>query len=187
MRIRDIMLAAITAAVVAAPAVAQVAPATQAAELDRRYIDPINGYSLRPPADAERKRETSRARLISWVHRDAKSRAIVWTLSVGQVFETHDNVDLEPYSKALADRLKREQLFESKKVRLSTLSERPAIDMEGAIGGDFNLYQRQVWVLAEPNRFLVIMLTGPLDAAGSLGAMMDQVLQTLEEIGRAHV
>jgi hypothetical protein len=175
-----LLTASVVACLAAAAAAQEKATTKTSVPLDRVYIDPINGYSLKPPAGTERKKETNRARLVSWIRRDATTNAIVWTLSVGQVFEQKDELDLDVYAKALAERLKRDQLFEVSKTTVGKLADKPAIDLVGNVGEGFNLYQRQVWVLAEPNRFLVFMISGPRDGADALTSIMDAVLGTLD-------
>ena len=51
-------------------------------ELGRLYIDPLNGFSLRPPVDTARTRTTASSRLVTWTRRDEKTGAVLWMLSV---------------------------------------------------------------------------------------------------------
>ena len=96
----------ILAVLVAASVVVPLAVEARGEEaLGRRYTDPVNGFSLRPPLDAERVRQTSPALLVSWRKRDPDRNAVLRTLSVLRAVEKRPMGDLGTYSKALADKL----------------------------------------------------------------------------------
>ena len=42
------------------------------------------------------------------------------------------------------------------------------------------MWKRQVWILAEPDRFLIVMITGPVGSKTQLDQISQAVLETLE-------
>jgi len=149
-------------------------------ELDKRYVDPMHGFSLRPPAGTERRREFSAAKLVSWALRDEKSGAVVWTLTVLQAVEGKPVTDLKPYAEALADKLRTEENFHMEKdFVLGPVAGKAAIDLRGLTGG-VQMWQRQVWVLAEPKRFLIVMISGSETMKAELDDVCSRVLATLQ-------
>ena len=62
------------------------AGAAEEAKLGARHIDPVNGFSLCPPAGVELIRGVGKARLAKWVMRDAKTGAIAWQLIVSKEY-----------------------------------------------------------------------------------------------------
>ena len=173
-------------------------------ELDRRYIDPLNGFSLRPPAGLERTRETGSARLVSWQKRDPDRGAVLWTFSVLRAAgASNRQIDLKHFAEALADKLRVEESYRVESSELSTLAGKPAIYLRGTTGGVGKFWQKQVWVQVRPpqvasasrpaatmepgeaagdraGQFLVVVMTGPADMKDSLEALSNRVLETLE-------
>ena len=115
--------------------------------LARRYVDSLHGFSLRPPTGVERIRETAGARLVRWQRRDPERNAVLWTLSVLRAVASGRNIDLEPYSEALAEKLRREENFRAESIGLAPVAGRAAIHLEGMTGGAGRFWQRQTWVL----------------------------------------
>jgi len=151
-----------------------------AVELDRRYIDTLNGFSLRPPAEVERKREFSASRIVYWQKRDPKTNAIAWTLSVLRAAESNENIDLAPYSKALAEKLQKNNDYKISSTELGKVGDKPAILFAGVTGGSIQWWQRQSWVLVEPGRFLVFAMAGPEDSKANLDKIYSEVLGTVQ-------
>ena len=186
----------ILAVLVAASVVVPLAVEARGEEaLGRRYTDPVNGFSLRPPLDAERVRQTSPALLVSWRKRDPDRNAVLWTLSVLRAVEKRPMGDLGTYSKALADKLRGEQNYKVDSVALPKVAGLPGISFKGVTGGVGRFYQEQVWVLshkgkvdpqakpgdeAEPTEFLVLVINGPADMEKELSAVLSKVVGTLE-------
>ena len=46
------------------------------------YIDPVRGFSLRPPVNTTRLRMTSANRLVVWTRRQGPNAPILWRLSL---------------------------------------------------------------------------------------------------------
>ncbi|MCK4602558.1 MAG: hypothetical protein KAU28_08840, partial [Phycisphaerae bacterium] len=172
----------ILAGVMAAGAAGQAAEKNeiQTVELGKRYVDPLHGFSLRPPAGTDRQRQRVAARLVSWTKRDPRTGAIAWTLSVLKVTETNEKIELKPYSQALAKKLQTQENFREVTTELAPVAGKAAIHLRGVSGGSLGLWQRQVWVLTKARKFLIIKITGPVDMKDRLDAICGAVLATLE-------
>lgn len=147
--------------------------------LGQRYTDPLHGFSLRPPAETERIRQSSPGLLVSWHKRDAATGAIAWTLGVAETIEPSEPSDLRQYATALRQKLQNEQNFQVESEAIKPVAGRPAIHLQGITGGGLRLWQRQVWVQAQPQRFLVFIASGPETRKDDLDKLMDSVLATL--------
>ena len=152
---------------------------TETIELGKRHVDRLHGFSLRLPATSERKREFSAAKLMTWLQRDEKSGAILWSLTVLREVEAKEEFDIEPYSRALADKLRLEENFKIESIKLTPVAGKAAIHLRGETAG-LRLWQRQVWVWARPGEFLVLKITGALGIKDRLDLICDRVLGTLE-------
>lgn len=153
--------------------------AAQTVELGKRYIDLSHGFSLRPPLDTVRRRGFSTARLVSWSRKEAKTGAILWTLSVRQIMAKDKSADLRKYSRELETRLIREKKFMVESVKIVSIAGKGAINVKGITGGLIHLWERQVWILAEPGRFLVFAMAGPPDMSKQLDKICDEILTTV--------
>ncbi len=151
-------------------------------KLGKRYIDQLRGFSLRPPAGTQRLRKPSPSLLVSWVRRDAKTGAIAWTLSIQQAIEKQKDLNLKAYAKALEQKLTLEQNLRVESSKLAPTAGKPGIHIRGEIAGRGKLWQRQVWLLAEPQRFLIFSITGPAATKATLEKVMDAALGTLRVI-----
>ena len=149
-------------------------------ELGRRYFDQLYGYSFCPPADSQRIREVTTKPQMSWVYRDEKTGAIAWTLRVVQAATAAEKIDLVPYSKALADKLRSDENFQVDSVEVAPLAGKAAMHFRGVVGGELRLWQRQVWVLTGPGHFLIFRVFGPVDLKERLDAMCEAVVNTLQ-------
>jgi len=156
-----------------------LARADETVVLGKRYVDSLHGFSLRPPVGTERKRGFSPSRLVSWSRRDPASGAIVWTLTVLHATERKKQIDLGPYSKALADKLRKEDNFKMESLELSPVAGKPAIHLRGLTAG-VKMWQRQVWILARPSQFLIVMISGPETIKDRLETICRRVLGTLQ-------
>jgi hypothetical protein len=154
--------------------------------LDRRYVDRLNGFSLRPPAGTERQHTPVGSRLVSWVRRDPETEAIAWTLSVLRVVTDKPEIDLDAYAKQLAERLETEDRMEIRLQRVARAAGQPAMRFAGVTRGAIPLYRHQVWMVApsedpdDPVVFLILTISGPEDNADRLDAILNQVLTTMQ-------
>jgi len=182
-----LMMCVVTAVVLGtAWAPASAAPSL---ELAARHVDKINGFSLRPPAGAVRRREYSPSRLVSWTRRDKATGAINMTLVVLKATSATKKIDLKTYAAQLKTKLAREQQWYIDRIRITTVGGKGAIDMSG-LGGitGLGIWQRQVWILVGEGQFLILAVSGPKGPKKDKGrnvhldALYDKVLASMELI-----
>ncbi len=180
-KIRCLLGASVLACVAAICIIAtgQDKPVEEKIELDKRYVDTLRGFSLRPPAGTERRRDRVAARLVSWSKRDEESGAIAWTLSVLQATNDQKNIDMKKYAETLKRQLEQGEDFRNVTTELSPVANKAAIHIRGVAAG-VQMWQRQVWILASAGRFLIIKITGPKNNADQLDKICDAVLATVE-------
>ncbi|MFP4107349.1 MAG: hypothetical protein ACLFVU_14860 [Phycisphaerae bacterium] len=158
-----------------------LASSLTAAELRKiPYSDPLHGFSLRPPEDTEQRREFSPTMLVSWVKRDPKTEATVWTLGVQRVVEKNEDIDLKDYARELRDKLQQGQSFKVDRLATGTVVRKPAIIIEGRKGTGLVFWQKQVWILTEKRRFLILTITGAKDMEKKMDSVFGSVLGTLK-------
>jgi hypothetical protein len=174
---RLLPVACLLMALLAAPAAAQ-----SDVELGGRYVDPLHGFSLRPPADTQRVRQSSPSRLVTWQQRDPETGAIAWTFTVMEAIERSGDIDLDVYAKALAEKLRAEDRFNVASTEIEPVAGKPAIHLRGVTGGGIRLWQRQVWTLAQPRRFLIFLISGPETKKAELDALCDRILATVQVV-----
>ncbi|HUT59629.1 MAG TPA: hypothetical protein VNA25_17420 [Phycisphaerae bacterium] len=174
------MLKAVGAALVVLLLSAHAAGQGEVQLSPRRYTDKLNGFSLRPPLATEQRREASPSRLVSWIYRDANTRAIAWTLSVIRLVEKKPQVDLKEYAKALAAKLRADERFQVDSAEVIQVAGKGAIDVRGVTGGVVRMWRRQVWIFALPGRFLILTISGPTSARRELEKIHETVLKTVE-------
>lgn len=165
-----------------ARATAPVAPVA----LGDRYSDSLNGFSLRPPAGTRLNRTVAGSRLVSWSLIDSKAGAMVWTLSVRRARGTIGTMSLKKYADALAVKLRKEESFDIKSVRLSPVGGRPAIHFRGQTGGMMSIWQSQVWISTRPGvpggemgQFLILSIVGSTKIKEQLDAVGTTVVDTV--------
>ncbi len=174
-RLSLILAGAAVLAATSPPAVADGATV----KLGKRYMAPLYGFSLRPPAGTQRRRERIGTEVVTWTRRDPKTGAIAWSLKVQRSVKQSEKIDLDTYADALAKSLSNKGNFKTKKVGTIKVAGAKAIDLRGTTGKDLGLWQRQVWVLVAPRRFLIFLMTGPADDRGRLNRVLNAVLGTL--------
>jgi hypothetical protein len=187
-RLRWLVILAVSATPAAgaptAPAEPKDAPATRpagaAVELDKRYMDPIHGFSLRPPLGTERTRESGATVLVKWSRRDEKTLALVWTLAAQKATEAKKEIDPNAYAEALVKNLAAKSDFKADSVKHGKMGEAPTIDLTGTIGGVARLWQRQTWALGKDGDITILSITGPQDMKDQLNGIYDTVMGTLE-------
>jgi hypothetical protein len=147
------------------------------------YVDLFHGFGLTPPAGAERSTDRIPAQLVSWRFRDAKTNAILWTLAVGKIVNKEAPDDLDAYAKSLAAALKEKENFQLAASQVHEIAGHPAVDFKGHTeGGKVQWWQRQVQIAAGKGNFVLLRMTGPVDAAESMDATMTAVLATVKII-----
>jgi hypothetical protein len=148
-------------------------------ELGPRYIDPTHGFSLRPPAGADRSREFSTKRLVRWSVRDAKTGAIAWTLTVRKEPPPKAGVSLKAFAQELSAGLSAQSDVRVESSRCGRLVGKDALFLRTEHGQKTRRWQTEVWVLADETRFLVLSVGGPLGEKEHLEAAVREVAATL--------
>ena len=185
----------LTVCIVAAVLGAAWAPAPAAGpstELGTRHVDKINGFSLRPPAGAVRRREYSPSRLVSWTRRDKATGAIDMTMVVLKATSATKKITLKTYAAQLKTKLAREQQWYIDRALVTTVGGKGAIDLSG-VGGvsGLGVWQRQVWILVGEGQFLILAVSGPRGSNADKGrnvpldALYTKVLSSVELIDPA--
>ncbi len=151
------------------------APASApAVRLGVRYTDAFRGFSLCPPAIAQRVRETSTRRLVGWVQRDEKTHAIRWSMEVLQTRHKPIKLSISEYAEAVAKELAKGQ-FKVKSTQVGTVAGKPAMHFRGIWSGALTLWRRQTWIRTAPGEHLVLNIAG----ATSAQAEMDGILTAM--------
>lgn len=157
-------------------------------KLDERYYGPHRLFSLQPPADTQRWSGYSPGMLARWSYVHPKLKAVVWVLSIHHAGVTRkkqaDGADvpfsLADYAVALKSKLTEEKKVLVKSVDVFIAADKPAIDIQGISLGKLKQWQRQVWILIQPDQFLIVKIDGPQDMKAELLAISKKVLGTLK-------
>ncbi len=177
------LLGLLAATALLAGSAAGQTPTTPTTTLGSWHTDSLLGYALRRPAGAEMRRETSPNELVRFNLRDSRTGAVRVCMRIMQATEKKQDTDkLAVYAKRLADQLKTQQGYalEPGYPRLTMAGGKPAIEFLGPMGvGSAKLLCRDVWVLTEPKRFLVIRTAGPLGARADVIRHSRASIQTL--------
>jgi hypothetical protein len=167
----------------ASPLAAAEAPpaAAEAVELGPRYIDPQNGFSLCPPAETERTRETAVSRLVRWTVRDEKTAAIAWTLVVRREPPLAAGQTMKEFAEKYQFLLGRQANIRVDGVTVGPLAGHDAMWVRTELGQQqMRRWQSEVWVPADAERMLVVSANGPLADKTRLEAILHEVAGTLE-------
>ena len=146
------------------------------------YVDLFHGFGLTPPAGTERSTDRIPAQLVSWQMRDAKTNAVLWTLTAGKIVNKEAPADLDAYAKSLAATLKEKENFEVSASQVHEIAGHQAVDFKGTTEGKVRWWQRQVQIATGQGNFVLLRMTGPADAAESMDATMTAVLATVKII-----
>lgn len=160
-----------------------LAAADQAAQipLDQPYIDPLNGFSLRPPLKTTRTRTTAASRLVKWSRRDDRTGTILWTLSVSRCSEPKlEGADPSAWAKQLASRLRKSDLFETGSYEIAPLAAKTALTFRGITKGRVKFWQRRVMIHLHKHEFLELRISGPINMQEKLDSIATAVLATLK-------
>ena len=158
---------------------AGVCAAAAEVELAPRYIDAKNGFSLRPPAGADRNREFSPRRLVRWSVRDPKTKAIAWTLTVRRESARDPGVTLKGFADALARALARRKDVRVESVIPARVLDKDALYVRTEHGTRSRRWQYELWVLADAKRFLVLAFEGPMGMKDDIETSGREVIATL--------
>ncbi|MDP7289713.1 MAG: hypothetical protein QGH94_17155, partial [Phycisphaerae bacterium] len=115
-------------------------------KLAPRYIDPVRGFSLRPPVDTTFSRVTFANRLVSWTMRKSPKAPILWRLSVyGRTDETFKaGSNLLVFGRSLVGRLAKAEGFKAASPRIIEVAGAKALNLRGLTTGKARFWQRRV-------------------------------------------
>ncbi|MBT3199581.1 MAG: hypothetical protein HN350_06650 [Phycisphaerales bacterium] len=148
------------------------------------YIDPVKGFSLRPPLGTTCSRIASANRLVMWTMRKSPKAPILWRLSVySRIDEQHKpGENLAAYGKKLGARLAKAEGFKAPAPRIIELPGAKAINLRGETSGKIKFWQRRAWIHLQSRTFLEVRISGPTSDREKLDAIASAVLKTLKII-----
>ncbi len=151
-------------------------------KLAPRYIDPVRGFSLRPPVDTTFSRVTFANRLVSWTMRKSPKAPILWRLSVyGRTDETFKaGSNLLVFGRSLVGRLAKAEGFKAASPRIIEVAGAKALNLRGLTTGKARFWQRRVWVHLGGIKFLEVRISGPDSDRQKLDEIASAVLNTLK-------
>jgi hypothetical protein len=142
----------------------------------RPYVDKLNGFSLRPPAQAVRIREKSASLLVRWEQRDAATGAIAWTFSVSRFEQANADLTLDQYAAALAQNLRQAEGFEVESTQLIERCGKKSIMIQGLTAKPLRQWRRQEWVLVNHDGVLLFEIVGPVTMRDRLGQLAESIM-----------
>ena len=168
-----------TACVILAAAL-HLAMAGAAAEskLGPRHIDPVNGFSLRPPTGVELDRGVATTRLAKWVMRDARTKAIAWQLIVRKEAGPAEGISLEDFAKQVEAGLRRQPEVRVEKAAVIAVLGKPGIETALIQGARGQRWQHDLWARTSSGHLLVLSISGTLGLRGQMDALLGQVAET---------
>ena len=128
----------------------------------------------------ERLRESSTRRLVCWVHRDEKTRAIRWSLEVLRTQLEPAKLPRDEYVKAIARELANASRFQVESTALDKIAGKPAMHFRGTWQGALKLWRRQTWVEVKPAEYLVLNIAGPITDKAAMDKVLTAVAGTLK-------
>jgi hypothetical protein len=149
----------------------------------QRYFNLKEGYSLCPPADADRLQERAASRSITWTARDRATGAIAWTLRAMRQPTDLTEDQIEAHARQINQETGTKDNTQVESCQVITAAGRKAIDMHLVlIHKDRRLWNRQVHILAAPKELLILSIAGPTGDRDQLLAIHQAVLDSLELI-----
>ncbi len=158
----------------------EVSTAPGQVALDKEYTDTSNGFTLCPPANAQRVRESSNRRLVAWNCLDEKSGAICWSLNVLRMVHQPSTQPVREYAKEVAAELDKTGVIKSPEISINTVAERPAMHFRGSSELNLRTWKRQAWIELSPREHLVVSVSGSPVYQADMEAVMNAVLPTLK-------
>jgi hypothetical protein len=179
-----VAIVALASVIFAAPATAASGPApagTRATSSAPTYTDKLNGFALRPPIGCDRIKEPGTSCLVRWVSLDANTKTIFWTLGVNVALQSDPNITMREYAKILGPSLKDQDNLESVATFATQVGGKEALDIRGvAVAGGSRVWRRQVWVLAQPGRFLIFWVSGLEARQNAMHEILQEALSTVK-------
>ncbi len=157
------------------------AAAATAAEskLGPRHIDPVNGFSLCPPAGAQRDLGVSTTKLARWVMRDAKTGAIAWQLIVRKATVAGE-VTPAVLANQLGVSLRKQSAVRVEKAAEAAVAGKPGVETAIIHGTTSQRWQHELWAQRGPGEFLVLSISGALGMRGEMDELLGLAAGTLQ-------
>ncbi|HDY65908.1 MAG TPA: hypothetical protein ENH84_06725 [Phycisphaerae bacterium] len=136
--------------------------------LGKRYTDPLNGFALCPPREAQRVETKHPVYLAQWLPRNAATAETIWSLNVYRATLENAQTDIKSYAKGLASQIEKQSGAKVESTRFVTVAGKSAVSFAGKMtdrsqigsGGvqtDLpDMLFRQGWIPTDPGKFLVI-------------------------------
>ncbi|MFA6134805.1 MAG: hypothetical protein WC869_12385 [Phycisphaerae bacterium] len=179
--VRRILIACAALLISAAWAVAAEAEAG----LAQRYSDLAGGYSICPPAGADRVQQNPARREVVWTGRDPRMGAVLWALSVVRSDDTALGGDLKAFSQILRERFQAQKALKVESCQMARIGGRDVIDIRGQLVAEGRLWQRQVWLPMGGQQLLIVTVTGPSGDKGKLIDMIEASAGSVEVVDAA--
>jgi len=167
-----------TLAAVTAPSSATAGPGDS--KLGPRHIDPANGFSLCPPAGAQRDLEAATTRLARWVKRDARTGAIAWQLTVRKETGAAADVTMTALASQLAEALRKQPGIRVEKAAEATVAGKPGVETAVIQGTAGQRWLHELWAQRGPGEFLVLSISGALGLRGEMDELLGLAAGTLQ-------
>lgn len=147
-------------------------------ELGPRHIDPVNGFSLCPPAGVELDRGVATTRLAKWVMRDPRTKAIAWQLIVRKEAGPAEGISLADFAKQVEAGLRRQPEVRVEKAAVVAVLGKPGIETALIQGARGQRWQHDLWARTSSGHLLVLSISGTLGLRGQMDALLGQVAET---------
>ncbi len=167
-----LLIAMVTVAAVTAASSATASAGAAEPKLGPRHIDPVNGFSLCPPAGAEIDRGVATTRLARWVKRDVRTGAIAWQLTIRKETGDTKDVTMAALANELAASLRKQPGIRVEKAAEATVAGKPGVETAVIHGTTGQRYQHELWAQRGKGEFLVLSISGAL----GLRTEMDELL-----------
>jgi hypothetical protein len=158
-------------------AAAAMAATSAESKLGPRSIDPVNGFSLCPPAGAERDLGVSATRLARWVMRDAKTGAIAWQLIVRKETVAGE-VTMAALANQLGASLRKQSGVRVEKAAEAAIAGKPGVETAFIQGTAGQRWQHELWARRGPGEFLALSISGALGLRGEMDELLGLVAAT---------
>ena len=147
-------------------------------KLGPRHIDPVNGFSLCPPAGVKLDRRVATTRLAKWVMRDARTGAIAWQLIVRKEAGPKDGVSLAAFARQIAAGLRKQPQIRVEKAAVITLLGKPGVETAVIQGTRNQRWQHDLWARTSSGHLLVLSISGALGLRDRMDKLLGQVVRT---------
>jgi hypothetical protein len=176
----------------AQPAGEDSASETPAAEIQRAYRSPMEGFALKPPAGAVRTDTQGPAVLAQWTMQDPQSGETLWTLRVYRTTFRNREANIRDYAQAVTETLTLREGMKIGDLTYMDVAGCPAIQITGGtkeqivtdttgIRSKLPATQlRQAWFLRGPGEFLVTEFAVVGNESERLNTTWENLLSSIE-------